>query len=87
MSSARAGRGALEEHVLDEVRDAAARLGLVARAARQPHADRHRADVRHRLGDEPQTVVEDFADDHALWSGVRHLTVPPAPQRNGAASA
>ncbi len=65
----RAGRGALEEHVLDEVGDAAARLDLVARAARQPHADRHRPHVGHRLGDEPQPVVEYLADDHTLWSG------------------
>ena len=42
-----AGRGALEEHVLDEVGDPAARLDFVARASRQPHADRHRSDLRH----------------------------------------
>ena len=61
-----AGVGALEEHVLDEVGDAAARVGLVARPARQPDADRHRPDVRHRLGDETETVVQNLADDHAL---------------------
>ena len=43
-------------------------VGLVPRPARQPDADRHRPDVRHRLGDEPQAVVEDFANDHALSS-------------------
>ena len=48
-----AGRGALEEHVLDEVGDPAARLDLVARASRQPHADRHRSNLRHRFGDQP----------------------------------
>ena len=47
-------RRALEQHVLDEMRDAAFGIGLVARSARQPDADRHRPHVRHRLGDEPQ---------------------------------
>ena len=60
--------GALEEHVLDEVRDAAALVALVPRAAHQPHADRHRPHVRHRLGDEAETVVEDVANNHALRS-------------------
>ena len=49
----RAGRGALEEHVLDEVGNPAARLDLVARASRQPHADRHRPNLGHCFGDEP----------------------------------
>ena len=60
----RPGVGAFEEHVLDEMRDAALRVRLVPRPARQPHADRHRADLRHRLGDEPETIVEHLADDH-----------------------
>ena len=63
----RARVGALEEHVLDEVRDAALRVGLVPRAAHQPDADRHRPDVRHRLGDETKTGIEDLADDHGRW--------------------
>ena len=46
-----AGVGALEEHVLDEVRDAAALGRFVPRAARQPHADADRAHLRHRLGE------------------------------------
>ena len=59
----RAGRGALEEHVLDEMRDAALLGGLVARAARQPDADADRTDVRHPLGEEAKAVVEHVADD------------------------
>ena len=58
-----ARRGALEEHVLDEVRDAAALGGFVARAARQPDADADRADLRHPLGEKPKTVVEHVSDD------------------------
>ena len=57
--------GPLEEHVLDEVRDAAALVALVPRPPHQPHADRHRPHMRHRLGDEAEAVVEHFADDHA----------------------
>jgi len=55
---------ALEEHVLDEVRDPAALVGFVPRPPRQPHADRHRAHVRHRFSDEPQSTVQDFAHHH-----------------------
>ena len=62
----RSGVGALEEHVLDEVRDAGLRVGLVARPARQPHADRHRPHVRHRLGDETKTGIEHLADNHGV---------------------
>ena len=64
MSSALRDRRALEEHVLDKVRDAAVLAGLVARTARQPHADRDRPHVVHLLGDETDPVREDLADDH-----------------------
>ena len=66
MSSADARVGALEQHVLDEMRDAAALVALVPRPAHQPDADRHRPHMRHRLGDEAQTVVQNLANDHAL---------------------
>ena len=56
--------GALEQHVLDEVRDAARARRLVPRSPRQPDADRDRPHVRHRLGEETETVVEDFSDNH-----------------------
>ena len=58
-------RRALEEHVLDEVRDAAFGVGLVPRSARQPHADRHRPHVRHRFGHEPQARRQRFGNYHA----------------------
>ena len=57
--------GALEEHVLDEMGDAAAVDGLVPRPARQPDAEADGPDVRHRLGDEAETGIQDLACDHA----------------------
>ena len=44
--------GALEEQVLDEVRDTGARVGLVARAGADPEAERHRADTGDVLRDD-----------------------------------
>ena len=58
------GVGALEQHVLDEVGDAAALVALVPRPPGQPDPDRHRSHVRHRLGDEPEPTVEDVANHH-----------------------
>src|SRR5262249_30166881 len=46
-----AALGALEQHVLEKVRDAETFLGLVARTASHPYADRHRESLPHRLGD------------------------------------
>ena len=34
----------------------------------EPDADGHRPHVRHRFGDEPQSVVEDVAYDHLMLS-------------------
>ena len=45
--------GALEEHVLEEMRDARLRGRLVARAGPHPEAQRDRAHRGHRLGDHP----------------------------------
>ena len=56
--------GALEEHVLDEVGDPALLGRLVARPARQPDAEAHRADVGHGLGDEPDAIRKRVVDDH-----------------------
>jgi hypothetical protein len=61
--------GPLEQHVLDEVRDAALLLRLVARAARQPDADADRADMRHPLRQETETIGKHVAND----GGLRHL--------------
>ena len=49
----RMGARALEEQVLDEVRDARARVRLVAGAGADPEAERDRADARDVLGDHP----------------------------------
>ena len=49
-------RSALEEHVLDEVRDAGMFGGFVTRSARQPDADGDRPNVWHPLGGEADTV-------------------------------
>ena len=59
----RTGAGALEQHVLDEVGDAAALGRFVARAARQPDADADRADLRHPLGEDAKAVVENVSND------------------------
>ena len=64
-----AGGGALEEHVLDEMGDAALLPRLMARTARQPHADAHRAHVRHPLGEETEPVGKHVADDRCLRHG------------------
>ena len=49
---------ALEEQVLDEVRDARLRVGLVARAGADPEPERHRADAVDPLGDQALAGVE-----------------------------
>jgi hypothetical protein len=58
---------ALEEHVLDEMRDSAAFVRFVAGAAHEPHADRHRPDLRHRLGDETKTGIQNLSDNHSVF--------------------
>ena len=97
MSSADARRRALEEHVLDEVRDAAALGGLVPRPARQPDADADGAHVRHRLGEETKAVVENVSDDHGEFDmvnarsrtrlGIGPADVPQTVDRQGITSA
>ena len=52
------GARALEQQVLDEVRDAGAVVALVARAGADPEAERDRADARHLLRDHPLARVE-----------------------------
>ena len=54
---------ALEQHVLDEVRDARAVGALVAGADVDPEAERDGAHARHPLGDDPLTGVELTQDD------------------------
>ena len=57
-------RRSLEQHVLDEVRDAAALGRLVARPTGQPHADADGADLGHLLGEKTEAVVEYVSDDN-----------------------
>src|SRR5262249_16837187 len=52
------GARALEEQVLDEVRDARSIDALVAGARADPEADGHRTDARHLLGDDALPGVE-----------------------------
>ena len=54
----RVARRALEEHVLDEVRDARARVRLVTRARTDPEAERDRADTRNPLRDDALATCE-----------------------------
>ena len=61
--------GALEQHVFDEMRDAAALGRFVTRTARQPDADADRADLCHPLGQNPETVVEHVSDDGCVGHG------------------
>ena len=76
------GRRALEEHVLDEVRDAALLLRLVARAAREPDADADGPHMRHPLGKQPETVRKHVTDDgwlrHGCFGIQRRGPRPPA---------
>ena len=59
----RAAGGALEQHVLDEMRDAPALSRLVAGAPGEPYADADRADLRHLLGEKAKPVIENVPDD------------------------
>ena len=54
---------ALEEHVLDEMRDAAALRRLVPRSPGQPHADADRTHLRHPLRQETNAVAQNVSDD------------------------
>ena len=52
----RAPLGALEDHVLDEVRDAVALRRFAARSRAQPDAHRNRTHVRHFFRDDHEAV-------------------------------
>ncbi len=53
--------GALEDHVLDKVRDAVDQRVFVPRAGLDPDAHRHRADVVHLFGEDGEAVGQDLA--------------------------
>ncbi|GMA96750.1 hypothetical protein GCM10025881_35740 [Pseudolysinimonas kribbensis] len=57
----RAGRGALEQQMLEEVGGAVGRRLLVARADRDPEADRRALRARHALAEDPHAAREDGA--------------------------
>ena len=59
MAAAERSLGALEEEVLEEVRRPGELAGLVTRAGADPEGDRHRADVRHGLGDQADAARQD----------------------------
>ena len=52
----RPGLRALEDEMLDQMRDSAAALRLHARAGVDPDTDRHRTDMRHHLRDDADAV-------------------------------
>ena len=57
------GPSPLEQHVLDEVGNAATFGGLVPRTAGQPDTNADRPNLIHRLGQNPEAVIEYVADD------------------------
>src|SRR5215211_1978026 len=70
--------GALEEHVLGEVRDPARLRRLVARPGCEHDEARDRLDLRHRSRKQPDAVPERLAlvDAHTAtpWSWSRHFS-------------
>ena len=54
----RVALGALEEQVLEEMRDAGLRRRLVTRSGPDPEPEGHRAHRGHGLGDDPEARVE-----------------------------
>ena len=61
----RAVLGALEEHVLDEMRDAVLGGSFAARAGLDPDTERHTAHVRHLLTDDTHSVFQGCCFDIA----------------------
>jgi hypothetical protein len=82
-----ARRGALEQHVLDKMGDAALFERFVTRPAREPHTDAHRSDVRHPLGQEAETVGKHVANDRCLSHGCYRDRVVARPRPSAVASA
>ena len=69
----RVALGALEQQVLEEVRDAGLRRRLVARAGPHPEPERDRAHRGHRLGDDPDAAESSSVS--STPSGRRRSTV------------
>lgn len=64
-------RGALEEHVLEEVGGTGRRSRFVTRTGRDPDADGLGGESRHVLGDDGETTGEDGPSDRCVLPGVR----------------
>ena len=64
MSSALPRRGALEQHVLDEMGDAAVLVRFVPRPAREPHTEADGTHMSHRFSHETNPVIECVANNH-----------------------
>ncbi len=69
----RAPLGALEHHVLDEVRDPVAFRRFAARTCAYPNAHRHGTHVRHPFGHHDEAVRQLRAFDIAYW--LVHFTI------------
>ena len=63
MSSADRAAVPFEQHVLDEMGDAALVGALVAGAARQPDPDADRPHLCHALGEDAKPVTQNVSDD------------------------
>src|SRR5207245_10047746 len=69
----RSRRRALEEHVLDKVRDAAALGGFVPRPARQPYTNADGTDLCPPLGENAEAVAYLVSDDRGSLHWLRRL--------------
>ena len=76
-----AGRGGLEEQVLQEVRGAGNGRALIARTDVDPDADRRRTHRRHELGDDPETARQDGATQSRKLRGRRSSVLAPETRR------
>src|SRR5207247_7663496 len=68
----RAPPRALEDHVLDEVREALLARLLIARADIHPDPDRDRPHRGYPLGDHPHAVVQHLFSEHAACASGRY---------------
>ena len=66
-----AARGALKDHMLNEMRDAVQAGGFASRSGAKPDAHRYRACVGHGLGNQHETVGQHLTMDCGL--GAFHL--------------
>ena len=67
----RAAPGALEQHMLQQMRDTVFGLGLVARAAAGPNAHRGAFDLGHRIGGDAQAIRQGGDPDRRQHGSAR----------------